>query len=212
MNYNAFMPKSKSSKRWLREHFQDKYVKQAQKSGYRARSAFKLLEIQQKDHLIKPGMVIVDLGAAPGGWSQVVVELLKGKGKVFALDILPMEPITGVEFIQGDFGEEKVVQELLQRMQPTKADLVLSDILPNVSGIKVADQARAMYLAELALDFAKQILKPGGNFLVKVFQGADFEAFLKNMRSCFTKVVTRKPQASRDRSKEIYLLGKSFKI
>jgi 23S rRNA (uridine2552-2'-O)-methyltransferase len=206
------MTKSKSSKRWLREHFRDKYVKQAQKGGYRARSAFKLLEIQQKDHLIKPGMVVVDLGAAPGGWSQVVVELLKGKGKVFALDILPMEPIVGVEFIQGDFREEKVIQRLLDSMQMQKADLVLSDMAPNISGINVADQARAMYLAEVALDFAKVVLKPGGNFLVKVFQGADFEEFLKNMRACFTKVVTRKPQASRGRSKEVYLLGKDLKI
>ena len=206
------MTKSKSSKRWLREHFQDKYVRQAQKGGYRARSAFKLLEIQQKDHLIKPGMIVVDLGAAPGGWSQVVVELLKGKGSVFALDILPMEPLRGIEFIQGDFHEEKVAQELLQRMQGQKADLVLSDMAPNISGIAVADQARAMYLAELALDFAKLVLKPGGNFLVKVFQGADFEEFLKNMRACFAKVITRKPQASRGRSKEVYLLGKDFKI
>lgn len=206
------MPKSKSSKRWLREHFQDKYVKQAQKGGYRARSAFKLLEIQQKDHLIKPGMVVVDLGAAPGGWSQVVAELLKGKGSVFALDILPMEPLRGVEFIQGDFREEKVMQGLLQRMQQNKADLVLSDMAPNISGIVISDQARAMYLAELALDFAKLVLKPGGNFLVKVFQGADFEEFLKNMRACFTKVVTRKPQASRGRSKEIYLLGKDLRF
>lgn len=206
------MAKSKSSKRWLREHFQDKYVRKAQKGGYRARSAFKLLEIQQKDNLIKPSMIVVDLGAAPGGWSQVVVELLKGKGAVFALDILPMEPIAGVFFLQGDFSEEKVTQELLQKMRLQKADLVLSDMAPNISGINVADQARAMYLAELALDFAKEVLKPGGNFLVKVFQGADFEEFLKNMRKSFAKVITRKPKASRGRSKEIYLLGKDYKI
>ncbi|MGD9107869.1 MAG: 23S rRNA (uridine(2552)-2'-O)-methyltransferase RlmE [Gammaproteobacteria bacterium] len=205
------MARSKSSKRWLREHFDDKYVKQAQKGGYRARSAFKLLEIQQKDHLIQSGMIIVDLGAAPGGWSQVVIEILKGKGKVFALDVLPMESINGVEFIQGDFREEQVMHELLDCMQQQKADLVLSDMAPNISGIKATDQARAMYLAELALDFAKRVLKPGGNFLVKVFQGADFEEFLKAMRKNFSKVITRKPQASRDRSTEIYLLGREFK-
>lgn len=205
------MVKSKSSKRWLKEHFKDKYVKQAQQSGYRARSAFKLLEIQQKDHLVKPDMIVVDLGAAPGGWSQVVIEILKGKGKIFALDILPMEPISGVDFIQGDFREEQVMRKLLNYMQQQKADLVLSDMAPNISGIKATDQARAMYLAELALDFAKHVLKPGGNFLVKVFQGADFEEFLKDMRKCFAKVVTRKPQASRGRSTEIYLLGKEFK-
>jgi len=206
------MSKSKSSKRWLKEHFQDKYVKQAQKGGYRARSAFKLLEIQQKDHLVKPGMIVVDLGAAPGGWSQVIVELLKGEGKVFALDILPMDPIDGATFMQGDFREEKTMHHLLNRMQTKKADLVLSDMAPNISGIKVSDQAHAMYLAELALDFAKQTLKPGGNFLVKVFQGVDFESFLKDMRSSFAKVMTRKPHASRDRSTEVYLLGKEFKL
>lgn len=205
------MPKSKSSKRWLKEHFNDQYVKKAQKNGYRARSAFKLLEIQQKDHLIKPNMIIVDLGASPGGWSQVAIEILKGSGKVFALDILPMKPIDGVTFIQGDFCEEKVMQHLLNNLQSHEIDLVLSDMAPNITGIKVADQARAMYLAELALDFSKKVLKPGGNFLVKVFQGVDFEAFVKNMRASFSKVVTRKPKASRDRSTEIYLLGINLK-
>lgn len=204
------MKKSKSSKRWLREHFKDNYVKLAQDHGCRSRSAFKLIEIQQKDHILHPEMIVVDLGAAPGGWSQVVAEQLKHRGKIFALDILPMDPIADVEFIQGDFREEKTLHNLLNCMSKTKADLVLSDMAPNVSGIKVTDQARMMYLAELALDFALHVLKPGGTFLVKVFQGADFDSFLKSMRLNFAKVVIRKPKASRSRSKETYLLGKTF--
>jgi 23S rRNA (uridine2552-2'-O)-methyltransferase len=201
------MKRSKSSKRWLKEHFADDFVKKAQEAGYRSRAAFKLLEIQKKDRLIKPGMVVVDLGAAPGGWSQVAVELLKGKGRVFALDVLPMEPISGVDFICGDFCDEQVLAQLLLKMNGKKVDLVLSDMAPNISGIKVVDQSRSMYLAELALDCAKQILAPKGGFLVKVFQGEGFDAYLKDMRQYFKKVIVRKPQASRGRSREFYILG-----
>ncbi|OGT23064.1 MAG: 23S rRNA methyltransferase [Gammaproteobacteria bacterium RIFCSPHIGHO2_02_FULL_42_13] len=201
------MTQSKSSKNWLTEHFKDGYVKQAKDAGYRARSAYKLLEIQKKDHLIKPGMVIVDLGAAPGGWSQVAVELLKGRGQMFALDILPMEPISGVDFIQGDFTDNQVFDEFLRHLDGRKVDLVLSDMAPNLSGISVTDQARSIYLAELALDFAERVLKPEGKCLTKVFQGAGLPAYRKALEATFKKVVVRKPKASRDRSAEIYLLG-----
>lgn len=201
------MARSKSSNRWLKEHFSDDYVKRAQKAGYRSRAAFKLLEIQEKDRLIKPGMTVVDLGAAPGGWSQIAKQLLKGQGEIFALDILPMDPIDDVKFIQGDFQEEAIIKQLLDLMGGQKADLVLSDIAPNISGIKSSDQARAMYLAEIALVFAEKVLKPEGVFLVKVFQGEGFQEFLKRMRVTFKKVKTRKPKASRERSKELYLLA-----
>jgi len=205
------MPQSKSSKRWLQEHFSDEYVKKAQKQGYRARAAFKLLEIQEKDRLIKPGMVVVDLGSAPGGWSQVIIELIKNKGKIFACDILPMEPIDGVEFIQGDFREESIVNQLFEKIEGQKVDVVLSDIAPNIGGIKAVDQARSMYLAGIVLEFAKKVLVPGGSMLIKVFQGAGFDEYLKKLRQHFKKVVSRKPKASRDRSNEIYLLAKGFK-
>jgi 23S rRNA (uridine2552-2'-O)-methyltransferase len=201
------MVRTKSSKRWLKEHFDDGFVKQAKEKGYRARSAFKLLEIQQKDRLIKPDMVIVDLGAAPGGWSQVAIECIKGRGKVFALDILPMDSIENVDFIQGDFQEDEILNILLDRLRDQKVDLVLSDMAPNISGIKAVDQVKVMYLAELALDFAKQVLRPGGNFLVKVFQGEGFDQYLQAMRAYFKKVIVRKPEASRSRSREVYLLG-----
>jgi 23S rRNA (uridine2552-2'-O)-methyltransferase len=201
------MSRSKSSGRWLKEHFDDPFVKEAQKRGYRSRAVFKLQEIQQKDQLIKPGMTVVDLGAAPGGWSQMAIEWLKGKGKVIALDILPMDPLAGVEFIQGDFREDEVLEALEKMLDASEIDLVISDIAPNMSGNDSVDQPRAMYLVELALDFAKIHLKPEGNFLVKVFQGEGFEAYLTEMRRCFTKVVTRKPKSSRGRSREVYLLG-----
>ncbi len=201
------MTKSKSSQQWLTEHFTDDYVKQAKQAGYRSRSAYKLLEIQQKDQLIKPGMVIVDLGAAPGGWSQVAVELLKGTGQVFALDILPMDPVLGVDFIQGDFTENQVFDEFLRRLDGRKVDRVLSDMAPNLSGISVTDQAKSIYLAELALDFAGRTLKPDGKFLTKVFQGTGLPAYRKALEASFEKVVVRKPKASRDRSSEIYLLS-----
>lgn len=191
----------------MMEHLNDPYVKLAQKEGYRARAAYKLMEIDDKDKLIKPGMTVVDLGSAPGSWSQVAVQRLKGHGKVIALDILDMQPIGGVTFIQGDFREESILRVLEEKINNTPVDLVIADMAPNISGVKDVDQAGAAYLTELALDFSKDWLKPGGNFLVKVFIGAGFEEILQNMRQMFDKVVTRKPKASRDRSSEVYLLG-----
>ncbi len=196
-----------SSKAWMHEHVNDEYVKRAQKEGYRARAAYKLLEIDDKDKLIKPGMTIVDLGATPGSWSQVVTQRLKGNGRIIALDILDMQPIKGVEFLQGDFREESILKQLEQMLNNKQVDLVIADMAPNMSGIADVDQAGAIYLTELALDFSKSWLKPDGNFLVKVFIGAGFEALLHDMRQMFDKVVTRKPKASRDRSSEVYLLG-----
>jgi 23S rRNA (uridine2552-2'-O)-methyltransferase len=196
-----------SSKAWMQEHVNDEYVKRAQKEGYRARAAYKLLEIDDKDKLIKPGMTIVDLGATPGSWSQVVTQRLKGNGRIIALDILDMQPIKGVEFLQGDFREESILKQLEQMLNNKLVDLVIADMAPNMSGIADVDQAGAIYLTELALDFSKTWLKPHGNFLVKVFIGAGFDGLLHDMRQMFDKVVTRKPKASRDRSSEVYLLG-----
>ena len=201
------MKPTRTSKAWMMEHLNDPYVKLAQKEGYRARAAYKLMEIDDKDKLIKPGMTVVDLGSAPGSWSQVAVQRLKGHGKVIALDILDMQPIGGVTFIQGDFREESILRVLEEKINNTPVDLVIADMAPNISGVKDVDQAGAAYLTELALDFSKDWLKPGGNFLVKVFIGAGFEEILQNMRQMFDKVVTRKPKASRDRSSEVYLLG-----
>lgn len=201
------MKPTRTSKAWMMEHLNDPYVKLAQKEGYRARAAYKLMEIDDKDKLIKPGMTVVDLGSAPGSWSQVAVQRLKGHGKVIALDILDMQPIGAVTFIQGDFREESVLRVLEEKINNTPVDLVIADMAPNISGVKDVDQAGAAYLTELALDFSKDWLKPGGNFLVKVFIGAGFEEILQNMRQMFDKVVTRKPKASRDRSSEVYLLG-----
>ena len=201
------MKPSKTSKAWMQEHLNDAFVKQAQKDGYRARAAYKLIEIDDKDHLIKPGMVVVDLGSVPGSWSQVAVQRLKGQGKVIALDILPMVGIAGVDFIQGDFREDAVLAELEERLNGQPVDLVISDMAPNLSGIASVDQANAAYLTELAVDFSLKWLKPNGNFLVKVFIGSGFEEIVKLMRESFEKVVTRKPKASRDRSSEVYLLG-----
>jgi 23S rRNA (uridine2552-2'-O)-methyltransferase len=198
------MKRSKTSKQWMNEHVNDPYVQRAQKDGYRSRAAYKLLEIDERDHLLKSGMVVVDLGATPGGWSQVAVA--KG-AKVIALDLLPLHPIHGVEFILGDFREDTVLAQLEERLGGKRIGLVISDMAPNISGIDSADQARAMYLAELALDFSMRHLQPGGAFLVKLFQGVGFEDYIKLMRSHFTRVVTRKPKASRDRSSEQYLLG-----
>lgn len=191
----------------MREHVNDPYVQMAQKEGYRSRAAYKLLEIDQRDHLLKPGMVVVDLGATPGGWCQVAAAKLGQSGKIIAVDLLPLAPLPRVEFIQGDFREEGVLAALEAHLNGQMIGLVISDMAPNISGIDSADQARALYLAELALEFAAQHLKPGGAFLVKVFQGTGFEAYLKLMRQYFGKVVTRKPKASRDRSSEQYLLG-----
>ncbi|MDT7848277.1 23S rRNA (uridine(2552)-2'-O)-methyltransferase RlmE [Methylophilus sp. VKM B-3414] len=201
------MKPSKTSKAWMQEHLSDEFVKRAQKDGYRARAAYKLLEIDDKDKLIKPGMTVVDLGSTPGSWSQVAVQRIKGQGRVIALDILEMHPIPGVEFICGDFREETVLQQLEASLNGKLVDLVIADMAPNMSGLKDVDQAGATYLTELALDFCQHWLKPGGNFLVKVFIGSGFEEIVKQMRGQFAKVVTRKPKASRDRSSEVYLLG-----
>jgi 23S rRNA (uridine2552-2'-O)-methyltransferase len=201
------MKPSRTSKAWMQEHLNDEFVKRAQKEGYRARAAYKLIEIDDKDKLIKPGMTIVDLGATPGSWSQVAVQRLKGNGKVIALDILDMQAIPNVTFIQGDFREEAVLKLLLAALNNKPVDLVIADMAPNISGISNVDQAGAMHLTELALDFSKVWLKPNGNFLVKVFIGSGFDEIVKTMRQHFEKVVTRKPKASRDRSSEVYLLG-----
>ena len=196
-----------SSKAWMHEHINDEFVKRAQKEGYRARAAYKLTEIDDKDKLIKPGMTIVDLGSTPGSWSQVAAQRLKGQGRIIALDLLEMEPIKGVEFIQGDFREEAILKILEKSLNGKQVDLVIADMAPNMSGITIVDQAGAAYLTELALEFSKEWLKPSGNFLVKVFIGEGFDDIVKNMRTMFDKVVTRKPKASRGRSSEVYLLG-----
>lgn len=201
--------RSKSSKAWLNEHVNDHYVHMAQKDGYRARAAYKLLEINEKDKLIKSGTVLADLGSAPGSWSQVAAKLVGSSGEVFALDILPMDPIDGVSFIQGDFREDTVLAEFEALLAGRPLDLVICDMAPNMSGNTVTDQARSFYLCELALDFAAQHLKPGGSFLVKVFQGAGYQEYMSAMKALFGTVQTRKPEASRNRSSEIYLLGKN---
>ena len=205
------MARSKSSAGWLKEHFDDQYVQQSQQHGYRSRASYKLLEIAEKDKLFRPGMAVVDLGAAPGGWTQVAAEKIGGKGRIVASDILPMDPIADVAFVQGDFTEDAVLEEILAAIGADKVDLVISDMAPNMSGVKTADQPRAMYLVELALDLARQVLKPGGSFLVKIFHGEGFDEYLKDMRISFGSVVTRKPGASRARSRETYLLGRQFK-
>jgi len=206
------MARSKSSKRWLTEHFDDPYVKQAQKQGWRSRSAFKLLELQHKYQLIRPGMLIVDLGCAPGGWCQVARSLTGDKGRVVGLDILPMEPIDGVALIEGDFTDPGPLQELERILAGQAADLVLSDMAPNMSGMAVTDQARAMYLAELAMDFCRLHLKTGGDFVVKLFQGEGFDDYVRAARALFGSVMVRKPQASRPRSREVYLLARGRRV
>ena len=205
------MARSKSSGRWLNEHFSDEYVKQAQKRGYRSRAVFKLEEIDQRDRLILPGMRVLDLGAAPGGWSQYAVKKVGRKGIVVASDLLPIEPIPGVTFIEGDFREQTVLDALLEQLGASKVDLVLSDMAPNMSGVRVADQASALYLAELALDIARTILTPEGAFLVKIFHGAGIDGFLTECRNHFNQLKSRKPKASRDRSRENYLLMRGLK-
>ena len=202
--------RTKSSARWLNEHVNDPYVKQAQKDGYRSRSSYKLIQLNEKDRLIRPGMLVVDLGCAPGGWSQVAARLVGAKGRVLATDILPMEPLKNVDFIQGDFTEESVLKQVLDWLGDSKPDVVLSDIAPNISGIDSADQASSMYLVELALDMARQVLKPKGDFVAKVFQGTGSEEFLKDLRTSFDKVLIRKPAASRSRSREVYMVAKGF--
>lgn len=201
--------RSKSSKAWLNEHINDHYVHLAQKDGYRARAAYKLLEINAKDKLIRQGTVIADLGSAPGSWSQVAAKLVGASGKVFALDILPMDEVSNVSFIQGDFQEAEVLAKFVTLLDNRLLDLVICDMAPNMSGNAVTDQAKSFYLCELALDFATEHLKAGGNFLVKAFQGAGYQEYVTAMREIFTTVQTRKPEASRNRSSEIYLLGKN---
>lgn len=204
------MPRTKSSKQWLREHFTDEFVKRAQKEGYRSRAIYKLSEIDQRDHVFRPGMTVVDLGAAPGGWSQYAHERVGERGRVFALDVLPMDPVAGVDFIQGDFTEEVPLEALKAALAGLVVDVVISDMAPNISGVGVVDQAKSMYLAELALDFARAHLRPGGTLLLKAFQGVGFTELHRDMRQAFRVMASRKPAASRDRSREIYLIGKEF--
>jgi len=206
------MQRTKSSKRWLEEHFDDVYVKKAQAEGYRSRAVYKLKEIDEKESLLKPGRTVVDLGAAPGGWTQYITQKLQGNGLIVALDILPMDALPDVHFIQGDFREDAVLQELINLIPERGLDLLFSDMAPNMSGSTAIDIPRSMYLVELAFDFAEKMLKPGGSMLVKIFHGSGFEELVKQARRSFDKVVIRKPQASRSRSKETYLLAKGYNL
>lgn len=205
------MAKSKSSNRWLQEHFSDQYVKQSQSDGYRSRASYKLVELDKKDKLMRSGMSVVDLGAAPGGWTQVAIEKVGRKGKVIASDILPMDPLAGVDFVQGDFTEQSVYDELVALLDNNSVDLVISDMAPNMSGVAAVDQPASMYLVELALDFARRTLAPKGAFACKIFHGEGFDQFLAECRSSFSSVVIRKPDASRARSRETYIVAKGFK-
>ena len=205
------MPRSKSSNEWLRRHVNDPYVKQAQLDGYRSRSAYKLIELNEKDRLIRPGMKVLDLGSAPGGWSQVVGKLVGSKGRVLATDILPMGSLANVDFIQGDFNDEAIVTQILEWLGDGKFDLIVSDIAPNITGIDSADQASSMYFLELALDTVRKTLKPGATFVAKMFQGAGSDEYLKDLRKSFEKVLIRKPAASRPKSREVYVVAKGFK-
>jgi 23S rRNA (uridine2552-2'-O)-methyltransferase len=205
------MSRSKSSNRWMQEHVNDPFVKRAQVDGYRSRASYKLLELIKKDQLIRPGMLVIDLGSAPGSWSQVVAPLVGAKGRLIASDILPMDALADVEFIQGDFTETSVLEKIIDAMNGEQADLIISDMAPNISGINAADQPASMYLVELALDMAREVLKPNGNFVAKVFNGEGFDDYFKSLRSNFEKVVIRKPAASRARSREVYVVGKGFK-
>jgi 23S rRNA (uridine2552-2'-O)-methyltransferase len=207
------MPKrSKSSARWLQEHANDEYVKRAQKEGWRSRAVFKLEQIQAAEKLLRPGIRCVDLGAAPGGWSQYAARIIGGSSRIVATDILPMDAIVGVDFVLGDFREPEVLEQVLQAVGAEKIDLVLSDMAPNMAGIDAVDQPRSMYLAELALEFADRVLAPGGDLLVKLFQGSGFDQFIKDARRRYGRVVTKKPKASRSRSPEIYLLARQFRM
>lgn len=199
--------RSKSSQRWLKEHFSDPYVKKAQAEGLRSRAAYKLEELVERSRLLKPGMVVVDLGAAPGGWSQWVRQALGDSGRVIALDILDMPSLAGVEFLHGDFREDAVLSALEAALGGQQVDLVLSDMAPNKSGIDAVDQPRAMHLAELAMDFADHHLRPGGTFLIKLFQGTEFDEYVRQLRRRYTKLAIRKPAASRQRSPEVYALA-----
>ncbi|OZG71696.1 23S rRNA (uridine(2552)-2'-O)-methyltransferase [Hahella sp. CCB-MM4] len=205
------MARSKSSNRWLQEHHSDVYVKKSKEDGYRSRASYKLLELDRLDKLLKPGMTVIDLGAAPGGWSQIVAEKVGDKGVVIACDLLPMDNIAGVEFVQGDFTEDEVLENILQLVNERPVDLVISDMAPNMSGMKAVDIPKAMYLVELALDLADRVLKKNGVFVAKVFHGVGFDELLKDARQKFSTVVIRKPDASRSRSRETYLVAKGFK-
>ncbi|WP_102794614.1 23S rRNA (uridine(2552)-2'-O)-methyltransferase RlmE [Bowmanella denitrificans] len=205
------MAKSKTSKKWMDEHVNDPYVKKAQIDGYRSRASYKLLEINEKDKLFRPGSVVMDLGSAPGGWSQIVAPIVGDSGRVIASDILPMDGIVGVTFIQGDFTDETVYEQILQALGDCQVDAVISDMAPNMSGVNTTDQYASMYLVELALDMARNVLKPGGSFCAKVFQGVGYEEYVKDVRTSFNQVLVRKPAASRPRSREVYLVGKGFK-
>ncbi|WP_438865582.1 23S rRNA (uridine(2552)-2'-O)-methyltransferase RlmE [Neptunicella sp.] len=205
------MARSKTSKKWLDEHVSDPYVKKAQVDGYRSRASYKLIEINEKDKLFRPGNIVMDLGSAPGGWSQIVAPIVGDSGKVIASDILPMDGIIGVTFIQGDFTDEGVYNQILHVLDNHKVDVVVSDMAPNLSGVNTTDQYTSMYLVELALDMARNVLKPGGSFCAKVFQGVGYEEYVKDVRRSFDKVLVRKPAASRPRSREVYLVGKGFK-
>lgn len=205
------MARSKTSHRWLKEHFDDPYVKMAQRDGYRSRASYKLLEIQEKDRILRPGMTVVDLGAAPGGWSQVTSRVIGDKGTLIASDILPMDSIPDVTFIQGDFTEDEVFAQLLEAIGENPVDLVISDMAPNMSGLPAVDMPRAMFLCELALDLCTRVLRPGGDFLIKIFQGEGFDAYHRMVRENFEKVQMRKPLSSRDRSREQYLLARGFR-
>jgi 23S rRNA (uridine2552-2'-O)-methyltransferase len=206
------MARSKSSHRWLDEHFSDEFVKKAQQEGYRSRAVYKLKEIQEKDRILQPCMKVLDLGAAPGGWSQYTTQIVGRKGRVVASDILPLDPLPFVEFVLGDFREDVVLAEILALLGEDKADLVISDMAPNMSGVDAVDQPRAIYLCELALDMAMQVLKPKGAFLVKLFQGDGSEAFMRDVRRSFKTVKVRKPAASRPRSREVYVLAQDFMV
>jgi len=205
------MARNKTSKAWMQEHVTDPYVRKAQAEGMRSRAAYKLQQLAERDHLLKPGMVVVDLGAAPGGWSQVTGRIVGPEGRVVGVDLLEMLPLPGVRFVQGDFGDDAVLAEVERFLEGRPVDLVLSDMAPNISGVASVDQARSIGLAELALDFAVNHLKPQGNFLVKVFQGSGFEQLVAELRRNFVQVLIRKPEASRSRSSEVYLVGKGLK-
>ncbi|BBO27299.1 MULTISPECIES: 23S rRNA (uridine(2552)-2'-O)-methyltransferase RlmE [Marisediminitalea] len=205
------MAKSKTSKKWMDEHVNDIYVKKAQVDGYRSRASYKLIEINEKDNLFRAGSVVMDLGSAPGGWSQIVAPIVGDSGRVIASDILPMSGIVGVDFIQGDFTDEAVYDQILQTLGDDQVDTVVSDMAPNMSGVNTTDQYASMYLVELALDMARNVLKPGGSFCAKVFQGVGYDEYVKDVRSSFNKVIVRKPAASRPRSREVYLVAKGFK-
>ena len=204
------MARSKSSHRWMQRHVNDEFVKRSRREGYRSRSAYKLLEIQEKDHPLKPGLVVVDLGAAPGGWSQVAAARVGDKGEVIALDILPMDPLPGVCSLQGDFREDVALQALEEILDGRPVDLVISDMAPNLTGVAAVDQPRAMHLCELALDFCRDHLRQGGGFVCKVFHGEGFDDWMRDVKRCFGRAVTRKPKASRSNSREVYLVAGNY--